>query len=143
MKGDIMRKNFFNGLKRCRSRKGITLVEVVVALTIITVISGATVLLLSASVRSDARTLDSFYASAEAENAVECFRFADDGSELLRALDAVDPDYKQSETDGRIFVLRKNTYTVKITADFTYNTIEITVVDIYGDTIYSLDYKKG
>lgn len=62
--------------KGSRSRRGFTLVEVVVALVIIVLVSGISIGVVTVNNKAHAETIDMIEATNIAENAVECFRFA-------------------------------------------------------------------
>lgn len=58
------------------SRRGFTLVEVVVALVIIVLVSGISIGVVTVNNKAHAETIDMIEATNIAENAIECFRFA-------------------------------------------------------------------
>ena len=62
------------------------LIMKMIALAIISVISAATVTLIVASSRAEARILNDMYITNAAENAVECFQYAENSDELLALL---------------------------------------------------------
>ena len=62
--------------KDSRSRRGFTLVEVVVALVIIVLVSGISIGVVTVNNKAHAETIDMIEATNIAENAIECFRFA-------------------------------------------------------------------
>ena len=68
-----MKKVISNIKKKCR---GFTVAEVVVALTIIVLVSGASVLTFATQARVEAKTAQTFEATNIAENAIECFIYA-------------------------------------------------------------------
>ena len=59
-----------------KSRRGFTLVEVVVALVIIVLVSGISIGVVSIDNKTHYETIDMIEATNIAENAIECFRFA-------------------------------------------------------------------
>ena len=134
-------KRFF--VKRARRRCGISLLETVIALAIISVISAATVTLIVASSRAEARILNDMYITNAAENAVECFQYAENSDELLTLLQRTDAAYAVSGEDPQRIFLTKSTYTVTVLADFVGNTVEIYATDEDGEEIYRLAYQKG
>ena len=66
----------FRDREGSRSRRGFTLVEVVVALVIIVLVSGISIGVVTVNNKAHAETIDMIEATNIAENAVECFRFA-------------------------------------------------------------------
>ncbi len=62
-------------MKLLRSRKGITITEVVVALAIIAAISAITLTMIVRSDDVEARTENAMLAENTAQNAIECYRF--------------------------------------------------------------------
>jgi Tfp pilus assembly protein PilW len=66
-----------------RDRRGISIAEVVVAMTMVLIITGAAISVQIASTRADVAFRDKYRALTGCENAVECLRFADGNEELL------------------------------------------------------------
>ena len=63
------------------ARRGFSVAEVIVALTVIVIVSAAAVVLIAAQIRADAKATRAFAATNMAENAIECFRYACDTAE--------------------------------------------------------------
>ena len=124
-------------VKRNRSRRGISLVEVVVALTVITIISAAALSLVISSARVDANSLRSTQIMMAAENALECYRFAKSAEEFAALLEKTG-DYKGS--DG-VFVLTEKSYT--ITVNYTDAQLTFSAADSDGKEIYKYEFNKG
>ena len=124
-------------VKRNRSRRGISLVEVVVALTVITIISAAALSLVISSARVDANSLRSTQVMMAAENALECYRFAESKEEFAALLEKTG-DYKGS--DG-VFVLTEKSYT--ITVNYTDTQLTFSATDSDGKEIYKYEFNKG
>ena len=120
-----------------RSRRGISLVEVVVALAVITIISAAALSLVISSARVDANSLRSTQVMMAAENALECYRFAESKEEFAALLEKTG-DYKGS--DG-VFVLTEKSYT--ITVNYTDMQLTFSATDSDGKEIYKYEFNKG
>lgn len=73
-------------LKKLCDRKGITMTEVVVAMTVVIIITGAAISVVTASVQFDAKYQKETYALNACESAVNCVRFADTPEELADLL---------------------------------------------------------
>lgn len=70
-----------------RDRKGFSLMEAVVAMSVILVVAGAAITLIISSVRADATFRNQYRAMTACDNARACIRFADgDGDVLAEAL---------------------------------------------------------
>lgn len=131
---------------RLRSRKGLSLVEVMVALAVIAIISAAALSLVVSSSRLDAKSVKTAKVMMAAENALECFRYADDTGEFKDLLNETDAVY--TSQDGKL-VTNANGYVIHITVDETYK--ELTFVayetDEKGqkteDIIYDYKFTKG
>ena len=90
------------------SRKGMSLVEVVVALVIISVISASALSMIMMSVNVEADAVRSVEVAESVDNAIACFRFAETPAEFLDALqktapyeqDPENPDYFLPEYDS-------------------------------------------
>ena len=58
------------------SRRGFTVLEVVIALTVITIVSASAFALIHSHLKLEKQSVQSIEATNIAENAIECFRFA-------------------------------------------------------------------
>lgn len=129
-----MKKSYLNR----SSKKGVSLIEVIVAIFIITLISAtATTFIISAN-KIEERNLSGVEVAIISENAVECFRFCEDDSSFLALLQKTD----SFESKNGVIVLEKPTYLVVIDADFTLSLISIQAIDNGGKQIYSISYGK-
>ena len=126
-------------LKPICSRKGISLVEVVVTLTVITIVSIATLSLVIASAKVDAKSLRNTQVMMAAENALECFRFSEDEDEFGEML-AKTGDY--SDVEGA-YILRAQSYTITVNADYSVKKLTFTAFDTNGEVIYTYGFNKG
>ena len=129
-----MRRSSF---KSARSRRGISLVEVVVALAVITIISAAALSLVISSARVDANSLRSTQVMIAAENSLECYRFAESEEEFAALLEKTG-DYKK--VDGA-YVLTEKAYV--ITVNYTDTKLTFSATDGDGEEIYSYEFDKG
>ena len=68
--------------KLLRDRRGISMTEVVVAMALVVIVTGAAISVLIASMQFDAKYKAQTHAQNACESAVECIRFADTQSEL-------------------------------------------------------------
>jgi prepilin-type N-terminal cleavage/methylation domain-containing protein len=122
---------------RNRSRRGISLVEVVVALAVITIISAAALSLVISSARVDANSLRSTQVTIAAENSLECYRFAESEEKFAELLEKTG-DYKK--VDGA-YVLTEKAYV--ITVNYTNTKLTFSATDGDGEEIYSYEFDKG
>lgn len=123
--------------KSARSRRGISLVEVIVALAVITIISTAALSLVISSARVDANSLRSTRVMIAAENALECYRFSDSEDEFVALLRKTG-DY--IEADGS-YVLTESSYA--ITVEYEDDSLRFTAIDSDGKEIYNYEFYKG
>lgn len=123
-----MKKVISNIKKKCR---GFTVAEVVVALTIIVIVSGASMTLIAMQARNEVRAVQTIEATNIAENAIECFRYAPE-------------DFKNTfKQSGYILAgdgTAENPYTVTkdgvtVNIKIVGNKIEINAINAKGDTI--------
>lgn len=124
-----------------RLKRGFTLVEVVVALTVISIITGAALSLVLFSSKAETKNFRSLCVVNDAENAVECFRFATDADTMYQALRMADSAYTQAP-EGH-FVLEGEGYTATVMADFNTNTLDFSASDRDGNIIYQISFTKG
>ena len=69
-----MRKRIFE--RKMNARRGFSLAEVVVAIAIIVIVSSASMTLIGVQARTEAKSVATVEATNIAENAIECFRYA-------------------------------------------------------------------
>ena len=91
------------------NRRGFTIVELVVTLTIIVLVSAISIGVVAVNNKTYGETIDMIEATNIAENAVECFRFAKNtGADFKTTL-------VKTLSDGQIFTeVEENSYTVSI-----------------------------
>jgi len=122
-----------------KSKRGISLVEVIVAIVVITIISvSATTVILSSS-KNDQTNLRTTQIALTSKSVVDCFRFADDLEEFCNTLKKVD-DFN---TDNATITLNKETFSLTIEADFTERKVTITALDNKGKELTKVQYSKG
>lgn len=157
--------------KNICSSKGISMVEVVIALVVITIISIATLSVVFMSVKVEAKAAVTMEVRNAAENAVECFRFADgDKTEFIKCLDksvGIEEDEKAENNelgfqtlDGVHYTLDKGGYSIEITVheetqikqDEKGQNVDIQIMitfdfaatyDSNNDVIYSFTFANG
>jgi prepilin-type N-terminal cleavage/methylation domain-containing protein len=112
-------------MKNIRSRKGVTIIEVVIALAIITIISAATLSLIVMSEGVETKAENAFIVKNSAENAIECFRFAKNYALELSA----GTEISMAESLPKLFAsyLRKTGYVIGTMTDgvFTESQLEL------------------
>lgn len=125
---------------KLRSRKGMSMVEVVVALVIISVISASALSMIMMSVNVEADAVRSVEVSESVDNAIDCFRFAETPAEFLEALQKTAPYEQDPENENR-FMLKAAGFTATILVSG--DQFEYTAVNADSETIYSFTYTKG
>ena len=135
-----MKKVISNIKKKCR---GFTVAEVVIALTVIVIVSGASMTLVAMQARNEVRAVQTIEATNIAENAIECFRYADGDAEKFKS--AFFNEYSGytlvgSGTSEDPYTVTKDGVTVNI--EISGNTITVSAtnannVTILGKTTYT------
>lgn len=138
------------------SRKGVTIAEVVIALVIIAVISAFTLSLIVMSFGVENKSEISIEVKNAAENAIECYRFANgDKGKFWECLSKTDDDYAfgQIGFEDESFIptdklehaplaqLVTNGCTVTIT--WKANCFSFLAVSAEGKEIYHFDFPEG
>ena len=131
-----------------KSRRGFTVAEVVVALTIIVLVSGASVLTFATQARVEAKTAQTFEATNIAENAIECFIYSPEG--FKNTFEQSGYILSGDGTAENPYTVTKGGVTVTITlkdnnADDnidTINTIEINATNANGENILQKTVSK-
>ena len=136
-----------NSKKGRIGKRGFTMVELVISLTIIGIVTLASIGIISAQTRVNVLTNQTIEATNMAENAIECFRYAvnvgGDEETFKQVFEpTLDGDTLTPTANGYQFV--KNGLTVNIALDFVSEekTIHITVEDSSGDNIIDETYTK-
>lgn len=124
---------FFN------KKKGVSILETAIALTVITIISASVITLIIASVKTENKNYNSLYISSYAESSVECFRFADSSDELFELLKKTDAEYARTDN---VFTLDKGQYILTVTVDFESGVLDLLANDPDGKELYALSYRK-
>ncbi|MBO5982190.1 MAG: prepilin-type N-terminal cleavage/methylation domain-containing protein [Clostridia bacterium] len=122
-------------LKLINSRKGVSMTEVIVAMAVLVMVSGAAITVLIASVKADTAFENKYTVLSGCENAAECLRFAD-GNEILLKEALEKAGFVQ--TDESEFALEKGNQAVTVLK----NDDESYAVVYNGEIIYTY-YKKG
>lgn len=117
-------------LKLLGNRKGISMTEVIVAMAVLVMVSGAAITVLIASVKADTAYQNKYAVLSGCENAAECLRFADGNEVLLKeALEKAG----FAQTDETEFTLEKGNETVTVLK----NDDESYAVVYNGEVIYT------
>ncbi len=125
------------------SRKGVSIIEVVIALVVISIISAATVSVIVKSIGVETNSVATYEVRNSAENAIDCFRFADgDEATFIDCLNDTVGENAFTSQNGS-YVCDAGGYRVTITllegqGGFTYQ-----AVDSDGKEIYGFTFEKG
>lgn len=103
-----------NSNRRKSNRRGVSLVETVVAMALVVTVSIVAISTMSMAMTANARDEATAQARTAARNALELFRYADNQTDFEAVLAAKLPEFAKSGTD--------NTYT----ADFGWCTLTVT-----------------
>ena len=105
-------------------KRGISLMEVVIAMFIIMLITLASTSLVLSSIKQEKNFSRNADIVITAENTIECFNFTNDFDSLLALLQELD-DYEKVQ-DNKIALI-KETYCFEIVTDYSAKSIEISV----------------
>lgn len=120
-------------MKYTRNRRGVTLVETVVAMTVVIIVSIAALSAISASMNVNARDQAAFEARIDARNALELFR--------------QDTSHKPESQFGVSFEQSGNTYTADygwcvLTVTMNGNHFAARAVENTGKELFEVTYEK-
>lgn len=130
-------------MKQCkRRRRGITMVETVVAMTVIVIISIAALTAISATANVNARDQASFQARIDARNALEVFRYATSQTEFdERMIFQFKPMTKSD--DGKSYTVDYGWCVLTITADVEASRFAARTVENKGKLLFEVNnYEK-
>ena len=126
-------------------RRGFTMVELVISLTIIGIVTLASIGIMTAQTKSNLVTAQTIEATNITENAIECFRYAvnvgGDEDTFKTAFEKTGDELVKVDDAGNYQVINGG-LTVNIKLDFTAGTIIVTAVDSAGETIVNETYTK-
>ena len=135
--------------KNMESRRGVALAEVVIALVVITIISVATLSVMFSSVQIENKTIVAMDVRNQAENAIECFRFAKgDETTFIACLNKTEDNDFTPTGEDHTYVLDKGGYktTITVTVDNTDAMTGFEFVATYennDEEIYRFDFPKS
>lgn len=122
-------------------KKGFSLVEAVIALTVVVIVSFAALSLVLSSTTTKVNAVNKSKAQYFAYNALECFKASDDTTEFENNIVFAEGLTPTKDENTYIFVSEENKFTAAVTING--KAFEITVWDKYNDEIISFDYTKG
>ena len=134
--------------KNMESRRGVALAEVVIALVVITIISVATLSVMFSSVQIENKTIVAMDVRNQAENAIECYQYADGNRNTFFAcMKRIAKNencgfINYRDDDKYVCVFDKGGYKIKIiweTDEVSYITFEATYKND-GKEIYSFSF---
>lgn len=140
------------------TRKGITIMEMVIALTVITIISGAALSIILSSLKVESRSAQIVEVTNLVESSIECFQYSDNDNEYLDLLHKIDEKFtktivyintenneneEEKEIDYIVYALIDGVKIIQIKYNKEGNEIEIDA-KLDGEPIYEgMKYKKG
>ena len=132
--------------RKFNSRRGFSIVEVVIAIVVIGIVTIASITLLSRSIAIERQNVRNAEIKIYSENAIECFRFAEDRNGFFSLIKQVG-SFKDENDDGVLeenekILLVKSDYTIAITLNIEYNNIIVATTDSGSTEIYRLEYSK-
>ena len=120
-----MKKLFSKIMKKSAKRRGFTVAEVAVALAVILIVSGAAITFIGSQTRVESQAVATIEATNIAENAIECFRYAQKNDKDFKGwFGHCGYTINGEGTQAHPYTVEKNGATVTITIDG--DTIEIT-----------------
>lgn len=127
-------------------KRGFTIIEVLIAITVIVLISGATAVLMAQSVKTENANLAGAEVALVAQSAVDCFESADNSDEFLALLKKVDSFYLNSEAENEenyVFELKNKRYSIEIFCKKDYNSFSFRARGSSGKLILDFSYPSA
>ncbi len=123
-------------------KKGFSLMEAVIALTVVVIVSFAALSLVLSSATAKVNAVNKSKAQYFAYDALECFKASESISDFeSNMLFAADIEIKLDENGQFTYLSEENKFTAEITV--IDNTFKIEVLDKNKKEIISFDYTKG
>ena len=128
------------------SRRGFTVLEVVIALTVIVIVSASAFALIHSHIKLEQQSIQSIEATNIAENAIECFRYAkDEDYPKDNSIDEFEAAYEAVIKKNIDFNAGKCIYTdgaLEVTFTIVDNQITINITDNSETIIVNQTYTK-
>ena len=133
------------------SRKGVTILEMIIALTVITIISGIALSMAMTAVEVENKSQAGIEMTSRIESIVECFQFSDEQGkfeELIKKLEESEDAFEAVTSDNddisKVLVLDKGNYKIAVMMYKDFDKIEINAY-LLGDedNIQTYTYYKG
>ena len=131
------------------SRKGVTILEMIIALTVITIISGIALSMAMTAVEVENKSQAGIEMTSRIESIVECFQFSDTQEmfeELIKKLEKSEDAFEAGTSDNdnisKVLVLDKGNYKIAIKIYNDFKKIEINA-NLKGDDNKTYTYYKG
>lgn len=126
--------------KLLRDRKGISMTEVVVAMALVVIVTGAAISVLVASAQFDAKYRAQTQVLNACENAAECIRFAETPDMLAELLkEAGFEPIEEEETQKFPYTFERGGATVTVEHSTRETNIDRYVVIFDGEEIYEIE----
>lgn len=130
-----------------KKKRGISLLEAVICLTVITLVSTAFVSIAMIFSKAEIQNTTHLQAISYSESIVECFRYCESNEDLENALTLLDGSFvkvesDEKDTDSASYRLEKAGYVINVTTSFAQNKLEIQVADNNGNEINRITYEK-
>ena len=140
--------------RQTNQRRGITLLETVIALTVILLVSGAGVSIAVIFSKAEAKTFTRTEALSYSESVVECFRYCENNDELEAALALLDRGFipvlsgednvfEDVADSAFIYKLEKDNYVITVISDYVQNKLEVQISYADGGEMNKLSYEKN
>lgn len=135
-----------------KRKGGFSLAEVVIALSVIVIVSVTSLSIVLSSMAAKAAAVDKTEAQSFASNVWECFQASENDAEFLSYVSFSEGvalgDGQTDENGYKVYTYHseKNTFTAQIKVKFPENErsdFSIDVTDKDGDSIVSFSYRKG
>ena len=135
-----------------KNKRGYSLVEVVIALSVIVTVSITALSIVLSSVATKVNAINKSHAQSFADNVWESFKAADTQDEFLSLVSfSEDVTLTESETDESgntiyTYYSEEHKFTAEIAVRYSENArseFSISVTDKDGDSIISFSYRKG
>lgn len=138
MKKKIKKTGVRKLLKMRTDKRGISLIEVVVALALIALISASAFALVISSLRVENSAVRSNTITFIADDAYDCFRYAQDEEEFFSLLKKLNPDFVR---EGDSIVLKKEDFIIEINVEKEKKLL-FRATDTDGQELYSYEFEK-
>lgn len=139
-------------MKKHSSKKGVSVVEAVIAMALISIVASASFTAITASIRTNARAVMRFKSISIVGDCLECFKYSDTPEEFEKSLEFAgmvkDVDYSFLNFNAYLYIFNQGEYQVVVTINWESGKFNASATTSQEEVFYTFGdgsdgYRKG